>query len=72
MCGCRYVWCWLVCWVVSVVCGVLLCVLRVWRGLARGKNPCVGSKRLRVSVVPAKRAHVETHARVLPAHTEAF
>ena len=35
-------WCIVVCVCVCVVC---VCV---WRGLARGKNPCVGSKRLRV------------------------
>ena len=39
-----FVWClWCVCVCVCVVCVVrVLCGVCVWRGLARGKPPCVG------------------------------
>ena len=80
-----------VCWCVSVCVGVYdvvcvcVCVCCVWRGLARGKHPCVGSKRFRVYV--QKRLHVNrqnarmlntcargagTHGGVLDVHTETF
>ena len=61
MCVLWCVWWWcLVCWCVCGAC----CGVCVWRGLARGKPPCVSSKRLRLyvqnaSCVPARRAHVE-------------
>ena len=53
-----------VCWVVSVVC------LYVWRSLARGKSPCVGSKRLRVLVQNASVCAGKTRACVEPTHGE--
>ena len=59
------------------------CVLRVWRGLARGKNLCVGSKRLRVYRQNAlmcyhmrafcgytRKRFEPTHGDVLNLHTE--
>ena len=59
-CGVCAVWCVVWC----VLCGTL-------------KTPCVHSKRARVYVqtspcVPAPRAHVETHVRVVPVHTGKF
>ena len=47
-----------------------MCAVCVWHGLARGKPPCIGSKRLRVCTGKS-RACVQ-HARVLHVHTEAF
>ena len=51
----RGVSCMCAVWCVRVVCGVV-CVLCVWRGLARGKHPVCRFKR--PPCVPAKRAHV--------------
>ena len=85
-CFCVALWCWcVVCVRVCVVCVRCVCVLCVWRGLARGKppvcrfktSPCVGSKRLRVYRQNARMCSTcarfaSTHGGVLNLHTETF
>ena len=79
---CRYVWCWCWCWCAMCDAWCLWCV---WRGLARGKTPCEGSKRLRVLLqqrfcVYRQNARMcstcarfaGTHGSVLNLHTEPF